>query len=110
LIRWIWAFIDRPLNRFEQACAFWTTVTDSQPSTRRGSEREFATLLPASGEPALKLQGVHDQAGAHLDLEFADVPAAIDVAGRLGATLVAVMKDPTGGTYCLTARNPQTEV
>jgi hypothetical protein len=82
LIRWIWAFIDRPLNRFEQACAFWTTVTDTQPSTRRGSDRGFATLLPPSGEPALKLQGVHDQGRAHLDLEVEDVPAAIEVAGR----------------------------
>ena len=107
MIRWIWAFIDRPLNRFEQACAFWTTVTDSQASTRRGSEREFATLLPPSGEPALKLQGVHDQGGAHLDLEVVDVPAAIDVAGRLGATLVAskpiwaVMRSPGGQLFCV---------
>jgi hypothetical protein len=41
LIRWIWAFIDRPLERFDQAVAFWANVTDSRLSTRRGSDSEL---------------------------------------------------------------------
>jgi hypothetical protein len=74
LIRWIWAFIDRPLERFDQAAAFWANVTDTRLSTRRGSDGEFVTLLPLSGHPSLKLQGVHGSGGAHLDLEVAGDP------------------------------------
>jgi hypothetical protein len=108
LIRWICAFIDRPLDRFEQAAAFWATVTDSRLSTRRGSDGEFATLLPRSGHPSLKLQGVRGPGGVHLDLEVPDVPAAIDAARGLGATVVAphldwaVMWSPGGQQFCLT--------
>lgn len=107
MIRWIWAFIDRPLDRFEQAATFWTTVTDSGLSARRGSAREFATFHPRSGQPALKLQGVHCRGGAHLDLEVDDVPAAIVRACRLGATVVAskpvsaVMQSPGGQQFCV---------
>ena len=108
LIRWIWAFIDRPLERLDQAAAFWTTVTDSQLSTRRGSDGEFVTLLPRSGHSSLKLQGVRGPGGAHLDLEVNDVPDAIDQALGLGATVVtphpdwAVMRSPGGQLFCLT--------
>jgi len=108
LIRWIWAFIDRPLERFDQAATFWTTVTDSRLSTRRGSDGEFATLLPRSGHPSLKLQGVRGPGCVHLDLEVNDVPAAIDVARGVGATVVAphpdwaVMRSPGGQLFCLT--------
>ena len=77
LIRRIWAFIDRPLERFDQAAAFWANVTDSRLSTRRGSDAEFVTLLPPSRHPSLKLQGAHGPGGAHLDLEVNDVPAVI---------------------------------
>jgi catechol 2,3-dioxygenase-like lactoylglutathione lyase family enzyme len=108
LIRWIWAFIDRPLERFDQAAAFWANVTDTRLSTRRGSDGEFVTLLPLSGHPSLKLQGVHGSGGAHLDLEVDDVPVAIDIALGLGATVVAphpdwaVMWSPGGQLFCLT--------
>jgi Glyoxalase-like domain len=108
LIRWIWAFIDRPLDRFGQAATFWTTVTGSRLSARRGSDGEFATLLPQSGHPFLKLQGVHDLGGVHLDLEVNDVLAAIDRARGLGATVVAphldwaVLGSPRGQLFCLT--------
>ena len=107
LIRWIWAFIDRPLDRFEQAATFWTTVTDSRLSARRGSDREFATLLPRSGHPSLKFQGVRGPGGVHLDLEVDDVRAAIDRARGLGATVVvsklasAVMQSPGGQQFCM---------
>jgi Glyoxalase-like domain len=93
LIRWIWAFIDRPLERFDQAAAFWTTVTDSCLSTRRGSDGEFVTLLPRSGHPSLKLQGVRGPGGVHLDPEVNDVPAAIDEALGLGARVVTPHAD-----------------
>ena len=54
LIRWIWAFIDRLPERFDQAVAFWANVSDSWLSTRRGSYVEFVALLPQSGHPSLK--------------------------------------------------------
>ena len=107
MIRWTWAFIDRPLGLFEQAGAFWTSVTGSRLSPLRGSDNEFATLLPPTGEAALKLQGVHDQGGAHLDLEVDDVPSAIEAARRLGATVVdtkpvsEVMRSPGGQLFCV---------
>jgi Glyoxalase-like domain len=121
LIRWIWAFIDRPLERFDQVAAFWANVTDSRLSTRRGSDAEFVTLLPPSRHPSLKLQGAHGPGGAHLDLEVNDVPAAIDVARGVGATVVAphpdwaVMRSPGRQLFCLTpwegaaARAPMVE-
>lgn len=108
MIRWIWAFIDRPLERFDQAAVFWSTVTDSRLSTRRGSDDEFATLLPRSGHSPLQLQGVHGPGGAHLDLDVNDVPAAMDEARGLGARVVtphsdsAVMRSPGGQLFCLT--------
>ena len=107
MIRWIWAFIDRPLDRFEQAATFWAAVTDSRLSARRSSHREFATLLPRSGHPCLKVQGVRGPGGAHLDLEVDDVPEAIDRAVGLGATVVvskpasAVIQSPGGQRFCL---------
>ena len=107
MIRWIWAFIDRPLDQFAPAGTFWTTVTGSALSPLRGSDHEFATLMPRSGEAALKLQGVYDQGGAHLDLEVDDVPAAIEAARRLGAAVVGsklvaeVMRSPGGQLFCV---------
>jgi hypothetical protein len=121
LARWVWAFVDRPLERFDQAAAFWANVTDSRVSTRRGCDGEFVTLLPRSGHPSLKLQGVHGPGGALLDLEVNDVPAAVDVARGVGATVVAphpdwaVMRSPGGQLFCLTpwegaaARAPMVE-
>jgi hypothetical protein len=54
-------------------------------------------------------------ASAHLDLACgADVAGVRARHERLGAVLVAerphwtVMRDPTGGTYCLTGRDPRT--
>lgn len=108
MIRWIWAFIDRPLDRFGQAASFWTTVTESRLSSLRGSDGEFATLLPQSGQASLKLQGVQGPGGGHLDLDVEDVPAAVDGARDLGATVVAphldwaVMRSPGGQLFCLT--------
>lgn len=83
-------------------------MTDSRLATSRGSDDEFATLLPRSGHSPLKLQGVRGTGGAHLDLEVNDVTAAIDEALGLGATVVtphsdwAVMRSPGGQLFCLT--------
>ncbi|MEV1201396.1 LytR C-terminal domain-containing protein [Microbispora rosea] len=61
-LRRVLAFIDRPGDRFEEAAAFWTTVTGTRLSPRRGDDGEFATLLPASGDACVKIQAVGDGA------------------------------------------------
>jgi hypothetical protein len=107
MVRWIWAFIDRPLHRFEESAAFWTAVTGTRPSARRGDHGEFATLIPEAGDAYVELQGVFDQGGAHIDLEVEDVSAAVARAAGLGATAVAdhgswvVMRSPEGRPFCL---------
>lgn len=107
MLRWMWAFIDRPVDRFDRAASFWTSVTGTRLSARRGEHAEFATLLPAQGDAYLKLQGVQDSGGAHLDLDVDDVDAAEARVRDLGGTLVtrhadwAVMQSPTGQLFCL---------
>ena len=107
MIRWVQAFIDRPAEQFSGAAAFWTAVTGTRLSDRRGTAEEFATLLASAGDPYLKLQGVGDSGGAHVDLEVDDVPAAITQALESGATLVtrhsdwAVLRSPAGLRFCL---------
>ena len=110
MIRWMWAFVDRPIERFDESAAFWTAVTDTRLSPRRGDLGEFATLLPAEGDACLKLQGVHGGGGAHLDLEFEDYRAAVRTAQDLGAAVVSaeededltVLRSPSGQAFCVT--------
>jgi hypothetical protein len=107
VISWIYAFIDRPKERFAQGSAFWATVTGTGLSARRGADGEFVTLLSPEGDACLKLQAVHDSGGAHLDLAVEDVPRAVTNAQDLGATVVAphpgwaVMQSPGGQLFCL---------
>ncbi|WP_067664743.1 VOC family protein [Nocardia miyunensis] len=111
MIRWNCAFIDRPADRFEEAASFWTTVTRTNPSERRGEQGEFATLLPARGDPCLRIQAVGDSGGAHLDLDVDDLAAVRDHARGLGARVVAdhggwaLMRSPRGLAFCLTTEN-----
>lgn len=110
MIRWLWAFVDRPLDRFDAAAGFWSAVTDTTLSPRRGPQREFGTLLPRDADACLKLQGVHSDGGAHLDIDVDDVDAATHAAvEEHGATLVrrdgvglSVMRTPAGQPFCLT--------
>ena len=106
--RWVWAFLDRPADRFDLAASFWCAATASTLSTRRGAHEEFATFLPADGGAWLKLQGVDGPCqGGHLDLEVVDVTAATERARSLGAAVVAdlgtlqVLRSPAGLLFCL---------
>src|SRR3981081_4574947 len=107
MVRWMWAFIDRPIERFEESAVFWTAVTATRLSPLRGDHDQFATLVPAEGDAYLKLQGVFEGGGAHLDLEFDDFAAAVRTARELGAALVAaeadlaVLRSPSGQTFCI---------
>jgi hypothetical protein len=107
MLRWILAFVDRPAGAFDAAAGFWAAATDTRLSARRGPDAEFATFLPADGDACLKLQGVRDGGGAHLDLEFDDPVDAVAAAEALGASVVAhhgdwaVTASPTGQLFCV---------
>ena len=107
-IRWTYAFVDRPADRFGRACAFWTAVTDTRLSELRGEQDEFVTLLPGDGADAcVKAQGVDSgPGGAHLDFAVDDVPDLVKSALRLGAGVAAehdgwsVLRSPAGQSFC----------
>ncbi|MGV9272861.1 VOC family protein [Streptomyces griseosporeus] len=106
-VLWTYAFADRPMDRFEAACAFWTAVTDTRLSELRGEHAEFTTLLPAGADACVKVQGVAaGDGGAHLDLCVANVPGLVAAALRLGAQMLAehdrwaVLRSPGGQAFC----------
>ena len=116
MFRWLWVFADRPLPRFERAAEFWCAVTDTDLSARRGADQEFATFLPRGTDACLKLQGVREGGGAHLDFDVDDVGAATRVAvEEHGARLVlrdgdglSVLSTPGGQLFCLTQWSGET--
>ncbi|WP_404818964.1 VOC family protein [Streptomyces phaeolivaceus] len=100
---------------FEGEVAFWAALSgwDSYP----GSRPEFHVLRPPAGLPVrilLQRLDAPRPASAHLDLACADIDTTRVHHESLGATVLArhpywtVMRDPAGGTYCLTARSPET--
>lgn len=110
-VRWLWAFLDTPRENAERSWAFWSAVTRSTTSARRGADGEFATLIPATGDPWIKVQSVAQGAGGiHLDLDVDDPRAASATARELGATVIAehgedgyvVLRSPGGFVFCLT--------
>ncbi|WP_424210617.1 VOC family protein [Streptomyces sp. BI20] len=116
-IRWTHAFIDRPHERFDPAARFWTAVTGTRLSPRRGPDAEFATLLPPAPEhdPCLKIQGVAGgPGGAHLDLAVEDIESTADRAHGLGARTLheeedlIVLGSPAGQAFCLVPWNGET--
>lgn len=108
--------VDVPPTAYDTEVAFWERLTawDSLP----GSLPEFHVLRPPAGLPARvllhRLGTDRPGASAHLDLACADIAATRARHEELGATAVApfphwtVMRDPAGGTYCLTGRDPET--
>ncbi|MGP4050096.1 VOC family protein [Streptomyces sp. 2A115] len=106
-IRWTYVFVDRPAEGFGRACDFWTTVTDTRLSPLRGERDEFVTLLPDGADACVKAQGVAaGDGGAHLDLAVEDVPALVESALRLGASMVsdhagwAILRSPGDQLFC----------
>jgi predicted enzyme related to lactoylglutathione lyase len=108
-VDWLTAFLDSTPEHAGAVEDFWLAVTGSRLSPRRGDRDEFATLLPADGDPYLKVQQVIQSVpgGLHLDLHTTDVRALADRAAGLGATtsyhrLGYVMCGSPGGlTFCL---------
>lgn len=100
---------------FDGEVAFWAAL--SGWDSRAGSLPEFHVLRPPTGLPIrilLQRLDTPRPASAHLDLACADIDATRTRHEHLGATFVAghphwtVMRDPAGGTYCLTGRDPET--
>lgn len=110
MLKWAWSFVDRPEPVFEESARFWTAVTDTELSARRGARGEFATLLPAGGDgdASVKLQAVLSGNGAHIDLEFDDFEEALARAVKFGGEVVerdgqwALVKSPSGYGLCVT--------
>jgi hypothetical protein len=113
-VRWVWLFLDLPEEGFDSAVEFWRQVTRTELSAWRGQHAEFATLLPAEGDPWLKVQRVGGAGGIHLDLDVdGPLPAAAERAVALGATVVGdlgdviVCRSPGGFVFCLTQWSPE---
>ncbi|MFD5010197.1 VOC family protein [Streptomyces chartreusis] len=108
--------LDVPPSAHGTEVTFWSGLLSDWASAP-GSRPEFHVLRPPAGLPIrILLQRLDEDrtASAHLDLACTDIPTTRTRHEELGATFIAqgphwtVMHDPTGATYCLTARDPKT--
>jgi hypothetical protein len=108
--------VDIPPSVYDIEVAFWSALLEGWKSAP-GSLPEFHVVRPPAGLPIrvlLQRLGEERPTTAHLDLACADVEATRAEHERLGAAFVSrgsgwtVMRDPAGGLYCLTSRDPRT--
>ena len=108
--------LDLPPSAFDAEVAFFGALQDGWASAP-GSRPEFHVLRPPAGLPVrilLQRLGEERPPSAHVDLACADIAATRARHEELGAAFVAdgahwtVLRDPAGGVYCLTARDPGT--
>lgn len=109
--RWVTVFLDFSADTFSTGVAFWQEVTGCGLSSFRGPTADFATLLPPSGDPYLRVQRLASGSGGwHLDLHTADgsLEEAADRAVELGARVrhreageLIVLDSPGGFTFCV---------
>ncbi|MFH9616452.1 VOC family protein [Streptomyces pratensis] len=105
VIRWTYAFIDRPAAG--PATSFWSAVTGTRTSTPWGDRNEFTTLLPDGADACLVTQAVGGPGGAHPDLAVDDLPSFTERARRLGARgedrhpELTVLRSPGGQPFCV---------
>lgn len=107
-VRWVTAFLDTATGAAGPVELFWSALTHTRLSARRGPEGSFATLLPGDGDAFLRVQRTRTGgAGLHLDLHVDDVAEAARTAVVLGAHEVARLDDyrilcsPGGFVFCL---------
>jgi hypothetical protein len=108
-VRWLTVFLDTAEESAEASEVFWSRVTGDPLSARRGVREEFATYLPADGDPYLKVQTVVQTpaGGLHLDLHSDDVRGLAARAEELGAAAsyldagYVVCGSPGGMTFCV---------
>ncbi|MFE9770963.1 VOC family protein [Streptomyces sp. NPDC005931] len=108
--------LDIPPSAYDREVAFWEGLLDGWQGTA-GALPEFRVIRPPAGLPVrvlLQRLGEERPISAHPDLACADIGAARALHEGLGAVCVSgfahwtVMRDPAGGTYCLTGRDPET--
>jgi hypothetical protein len=108
--RWMTVFLDFRADAFEQGVAFWREVTGCGLSSFRGPTKDFATLLPSSGDAYLRVQRLlSGGGGCHLDLHTAagSLEEEADRAVALGARVrhreageLIIADSPGGFTFC----------
>jgi hypothetical protein len=114
-VLWLTAFIDHAAAESDSVAKFWQSVTGSTLSVPRGERRQFATLLPPTGDPYLRVQERDaDPAGLHIDLHVDDPPTEADRAEGLGATRFegdgpVIMRSPAGMIFCLVRHHGESE-
>ncbi|MFI1724705.1 VOC family protein [Streptomyces sp. NPDC020489] len=108
--------LDLAPSVYDTEVAFWSALLadwDAQPSALP----EFHRIVPPPGFPVrVLLQRLDEEraASAHLDLACSDIETTRIRHEKLGAETVSrgtqwtVLRDPAGGTYCLTGRDPET--
>ena len=107
-VAWLTAFLDYRPASFDAGAAFWAAVAGSTLSPARGEHAEFATLLPPTGDPWLRVQRLQSAAPArvHLDLHAHDPAALRGIADGRGAVLqheygFASYTSPGGLPFCV---------
>jgi hypothetical protein len=108
--------IDADPAVFDDELRFWVAITQWRPVASR-----VPGFVPLERPPNMSLRVMlqprnssDGATGCHLDFACDDMSAAIDARQQLGATPIArhavgtVMADPSGASYCLTARRPAT--
>jgi hypothetical protein len=108
-VRWVTAMLDSPPETARASEEFWTAVTGTRLSARRGDRAEFVTLLPEEGDAFLKAQEVIQSVpGAmHLDVHTDDVRGLAERAEQLGASAsyhvfgYVMCGSPGGMSFCV---------
>ncbi|MCE5288905.1 MAG: VOC family protein [Nocardiaceae bacterium] len=107
MVFWISAFLDFTPDAHDAGSTFWSAATGYDISPERGTQGEFAGLVPPDGDVYLRLQRLHDgPSRVHLDLHVHDVRAAAEHAVSRGAAEISdfsewiVMRSPTGIVFC----------